>query len=81
MAVAIATASFTTSLAAPAAAAPNSSPAKYCKSVYQPFTNPMTGLTFNQYVIPVAFSFGGETVVEDFGLSSFQASSALSRPA
>jgi hypothetical protein len=36
-------------------------------------TNPVTGLTFDQYVIPVEFSFGGETVVEDFGLSSFQA--------
>jgi hypothetical protein len=60
--------------ALPAAAAPSgNSPAAYCRSVYEPMTNPVTGITFDQYVIQVEFSFGGETVVEDFGLSSFQA--------
>ena len=64
--------------AAPASATPahqaaGASPAAYCRSVYEPMTNPVTGLTFDQYVIPVEFSFGGETAVEDFGLSSFQA--------
>lgn len=61
-------------LAAPAAAAPKAgNPAQYCRSVHQPMTNPVTGITFDQYVIDVEFSFGGETVVEEFGLSSFQA--------
>jgi hypothetical protein len=36
-------------------------------------TNPVTGKTSFQYVIPVEFSFGGQTVVEEFGLASFQA--------
>jgi hypothetical protein len=64
---------------APAAAAAGSeggegrSPAAYCRAHYEPLTNPVTGITFDQYVIPVEFSFGGQTVVEDFGLSSFQA--------
>lgn len=49
------------------------SPAAYCRAHYEPLTNPVTGITFDQYVIPVEFSFGGQTVVEDFGLSSFQA--------
>ena len=49
------------------------SPAAYCRANYGPLTNPMTGMTFNQYVIQVEFSFGGQTVVEPFGLSSFQA--------
>lgn len=65
-------------LAAPAAAAPSAAssavnPAQYCRSVYGPMTNPMTGATYDQYVIQVEFSFGGQTVVEDFGLNSFQA--------
>ena len=59
-------------LAAPAEASP-ASPAAYCRSVYQPLTNPVTGLTFDQYVIQVRFSFGGQTVVEPFGLGSFAA--------
>lgn len=59
-------------LAAPAEASP-ASPAAYCRSVYQPLTNPVTGLTFDQYVIQVRFSFGGQTVVEPFGLGSFSA--------
>jgi hypothetical protein len=59
-------------LAAPAAAAPGG-PAAYCRAAYEPLTNPVTGIRFDQYVIPVEFSFGGRTVVEDFGLSSFQA--------
>jgi hypothetical protein len=63
--------------AAPAAAAPGDSasggPAAYCRSVYQEATNPVSGETYFQYVIPVEFTFGGETVVEDFGLASFQA--------
>jgi len=61
-------------LTAPAAAAkPSKSPAQYCRNAYGPLLNPMTGLTFDQYVIQVRFSFGGQTVVEPFGLSSFQA--------
>lgn len=36
-------------------------------------TNPVTGITLDQYVIPVEFTFGDETFVDDFGLSSFQA--------
>ena len=61
-------------LATPAAAASgDGGPAQYCRSVLQPLTNPVTGIRFDQYVIPVEFSFGGETVVEEFGLSSFQA--------
>jgi hypothetical protein len=36
----------------------------------------MTRLTFDQYVIKVRFSFGGQTVVEDFGISSFQGASS-----
>jgi hypothetical protein len=38
-----------------------------------PLQNPVTGITRDQYVIQVEFSFGGQTVVEDFGLGSFQA--------
>ena len=73
-ALAIATVALAAPLAAPAAAAGSGGgPAKYCQSAYEPLTNPVTGITFDQYVIPVEFSFGGETVVEDFGLSSFQA--------
>ena len=61
-------------LATPAAAAaPGGGPAQYCRSVYTSMQNPVTGITFDQYVIKVEFSFGGETAVEDFGLSSFQA--------
>lgn len=61
-------------LAAPAAAAPSGGgPAQYCRASLQSMENPVTGITFDQYVIPVEFSFGGETFVEDFGLSSFQA--------
>lgn len=61
-------------LAVPASASTSRvNPAAYCRSVYQPMTNPVTGITLDQYVIPVAFTFGGETVVEDFGLASFQA--------
>jgi hypothetical protein len=61
-------------LATPAAAASDrSGPANYCRSVHMPMTNPVSGLTFSQYVIKVEFNFGGESVVEDFGLSSFQA--------
>ena len=62
-------------LATPAAAATpgGGGPAKYCQSVREPMTNPVTGITLDQYVIPVAFTFGGQTVVDDFGLSSFQA--------
>jgi hypothetical protein len=60
-------------LAAPAAAAPGGgNPAQYCRSVKASMTNPVTGITLDQYVIQVRFSFGGPTVVEDFGLSSFQ---------
>lgn len=62
--------------APPAAAAPapgGGGPAQYCRSVLEPMTNPVTGITRDQYVIPVEFSFGGETAVEDFGLSTFQA--------
>ena len=63
--------------AAPAAAAPNDDrrggPAAYCRAAYEPATNPVSGETYYQYVIPVEFSFGGQTVVEDFGLASFQA--------
>lgn len=59
-------------MAAPAAPA-SVSPAAYCRSVYQPLTNPVTGLTFDQYVIQVRFTFGGQSVVEPFGLSSFAA--------
>ena len=70
--LAIATVALAAPLAAPAAAG-SGSPAKYCASVYQPLTNPVSGLTFDQYVIPVEFDFGGGPVVEDFGLSSFQA--------
>ena len=68
-------------LAAPAHAAPKGGagggggggPAALCRSAYMPMTNPVTGITFDQYVIQVEFSFGGQTEVEDFGLSSFQA--------
>jgi hypothetical protein len=61
-------------LATPAAAASgDGGSAKYCRAAFGPLTNPMSGMTFNQYVIPVEFNFGGETFVEDFGLSSFQA--------
>lgn len=61
-------------VAVPAAAAPPSSnPAAYCRAHYESMTNPVSGVTYDQYVIPVEFSFGGETVVEDFGLASFQA--------
>lgn len=67
-------------VAAPASAAgqgggraAEASPAAYCRDAYQELTNPVTGLTYNQYVIPVEFSFGGQTFVEDFGLNSFQA--------
>jgi hypothetical protein len=65
-------------LAAPAHAAPKGGsggggPAALCRSAYMPMTNPVTGITFDQYVIKVEFSFGGRTMVEDFGLSSFQA--------
>lgn len=61
-------------LAGPAAAAgARGGPVEYCRSAYMPMENPVTGITFNQYVIRVEFSFGGETSVEDFGLSSFQA--------
>ena len=64
-------------LGAPAAAAPRGesggSPAAYCRSVYQPFTNPVSGQTYFQYLIRVEFTFGGQTVIEDFGLGSFQA--------
>lgn len=63
-------------VAAPASAgghAERGGPAAYCRSAYQEMTNPVSGMTFYQYVVPVEFSFGGETVVEDFGLSSFQA--------
>ena len=48
-------------------------PAAYCRSVYQELTNPVSGQTYFQYVIPVEFTFGDQTVVEDFGLASFQA--------
>jgi hypothetical protein len=69
---------FLSAAVAPAATAAGSegegrSPAAYCRAHYEPLTNPVTGITFDQYVIPVEFSFGGQTVVEDFGLSSFQA--------
>jgi hypothetical protein len=67
--------------AAPAHAAPKGGasgvggggPAALCRSAYMPMTNPVTGITFDQYVIKVEFSFNGQTMVEDFGLSSFQA--------
>ena len=68
---------FAVTVAAPAAAAPregsNGGPAAYCRSVYQELTNPVSGQTYSQYVIRVEFTFGDETVVEDFGLASFQA--------
>jgi hypothetical protein len=70
---------FLVAAAAPAATAAKSdkgngrSPAAYCRAHFGPLTNPATGLTFDQYVIQVEFSFGGQTMVEDFGLSSFQA--------
>jgi hypothetical protein len=70
---------FLSAAVAPAATAAGSeggegrSPAAYCRAHYEPLTTPVTGITFDQYVIPVEFSFGGQTVVEDFGLSSFQA--------
>jgi hypothetical protein len=70
---ALATVAVAAAMAAPAAAAPGGGPAAYCRSVYEPLTNPVTGITFDQYVIQVEFSFGGQTAVEDFGLSSFQA--------
>ena len=64
-------------LAAPASAAPSSqphpNPAAYCRSAYQEMTNPVSNQTYWQYVIPVESSFGGETVVEEFGLATFQA--------
>jgi hypothetical protein len=49
------------------------SPAAYCRAHFEPLTNPVTGETYDQYVIPVEFSFDGQTMVEDFGLASFQA--------
>jgi hypothetical protein len=65
------------SVGAPAGAAPRGdaqgSPAAFCRSVYQEFTNPVSGQTYSQYVIRVEFTNGDETVVEDFGLASFQA--------
>jgi len=68
----VAGASAVPALAAPAQPA-SASPAAYCRSVYQPLTNPVTGITFKQYVIQVRFTFGGQTSVEPFGLSSFSA--------
>ncbi|HEX8498430.1 MAG TPA: hypothetical protein VF661_14640 [Actinomycetales bacterium] len=58
---------------AAAAGGSSASPAAYCRASFEQLTNPVTGLTFGQYVIDVEFSFGGQTVVEEFGLSSFQA--------
>lgn len=61
-------------LAVPASAgAAGVNPAKFCRGVYAPMENPVTGITLDQYIVPVAFNFGGETVIEDFGLGSFQA--------
>lgn len=60
--------------ATPATAGPPSfDPAAHCRAHDEPLTNPVTGATYDQYVIPVEFSFGGATVVEDFGLATFQA--------
>ena len=78
IATAVAVLTLAGGLAAPAAAArpdggPGVNPAAYCRDAFEPLTNPVTGITFDQYVIPVEFSFGGQTMVEDFGLSSFQA--------
>jgi hypothetical protein len=67
----------TLAVGTPAAAAPaeasKGSPAAYCRSVKQEFTNPVSGQTYAQYVIRVKFTFGGQTVVEEFGLASLQA--------
>ena len=59
--------------ASPASAAKGTSPAAYCREAFGPLEDPMSGLTVNVYVVPVEFSFGGETAVEDFALHSFQA--------
>lgn len=61
-------------LAAPAFAAPREvNPPQFCTDRYEPLENPVTGITLDQYVLPVQFTFGGETAVEEFGLSSFEA--------
>ena len=73
MAAAFAAALLVGATPAVASAAPGTNPVQYCQERYAPMTNPVTGITLDQYIIPVEFSFGGETVVEDFGLSSFQA--------
>ena len=59
--------------ASPASAEKGTSPAAYCREAFGPLEDPMSGLTVNVYVVPVEFSFGGETAVEDFALHSFQA--------
>lgn len=62
----------TVAAAAPGGA-PGTNPVAYCKANVEEVTNPVTGITLDQYIVPVEFTFGNQTVVEDFGLSSFQA--------
>ena len=62
--------------ASPASAAKDTkgtSPAAFCREAFGPQEDPMTGATVDVYVVPVEFSFGGETVVEPFALHSFAA--------
>lgn len=59
--------------ASPASAARGTSPAKYCRAAYGPLEDPMSGMVETVYVVPVAFNFGGQTVVEPFALHSFAA--------
>jgi hypothetical protein len=60
----------------PAAASPTErsvNPVRYCQSVYGETSNPF-GQTYEAYLVPVRFTFGGMTFVdEEFALSSFQA--------
>jgi hypothetical protein len=62
-------------LAVPASASSGSAvnPAAYCRAAYQAVESPVAGVTYNAYVVPVAFTFGGQTFVDDFALGSFQA--------
>jgi hypothetical protein len=61
----------------PASAAPRDrplNPVRYCQAALGEQTSPVTGVTFDAYLVPVRFTFGGESFVDpEFALSSFQA--------
>jgi hypothetical protein len=62
-----------TAVVTPASAAPRVRPAEVCRDAYTTTTSPITGAEIDTYVVPVRFTFGGETFVEPFSLPSWPA--------